>query len=319
MENYFQKNLKKLSEMHTQRYLAEKTGFSQASINNYITKTNEPSMQFLIALKKAFGISIDDFLFKELSLEGNLDMNRYVGNYIVYYYNNNSYKGEIHNNLQNTLNYGVISIVREKQYQFSVLGSFLKSKEDAIDTLKKLESKTKLADITEIHAKSNNLYSGNFHVSNQNIFLYLTNKDIDDECFIILNNPPSESSYIGGLGTINTVARGREHNPCVQFIILSKKVIDRPDGEIYNALKLDYSNISFDTQIRDLIALFKRLYIDANELSANLTESQKSAVIENNIKFFFNEIVEANMFRFAKVSNREDDLLYRILKEGFDV
>ena len=46
---------------------------------------------------------------------------------------------------------------------------------------------------------------------------------------------------------------------------------------------------------------------------------QKQAVIENNIKFFFSEIVEANMFRFAKVSNREDDSLYRILKEGIDV
>ena len=48
------------------------------------------------------------------------------------------------------------------------------------------------------------------------------NSNKDDEVYFIFNNPPSVEKYIGGLGTINSVSRGREHNPCVQFIILSK-------------------------------------------------------------------------------------------------
>ena len=46
----FQKNLKVLTSKYTQKYIAERTGFSQSSINNYLTKSREPSIQFLIAL-----------------------------------------------------------------------------------------------------------------------------------------------------------------------------------------------------------------------------------------------------------------------------
>lgn len=318
MENYFQSNLKKLTKLYSQRHLAEVTGCSQSSINNYLTKTNEPSMQFLIALNREFGISIDDFLFKDLDFNPKNNLDKYVGNYIVYYYNNNSYKGEVHTNLQNTLNYGVISVCKEK-YNYRTFGTFFKNKEEAIKLLKVVNSCENTSDIVKKHKEINNFYNGSIHTSNQNIFIYLVNSEIEDECFIILNNPPASSKYIGGLGTINTVARGREHNPCVQFLIMSKKLIDKVDGEIYDCLKLDYSVINLDTQVSDLIDLFKRMYIEENELSKNLNESQKQAVIENNIKFFFSEIVEANMFRFAKVSNREDDSLYRVLKEGIDV
>ena len=63
MNSMYQDNLKKLTKQYTQQYIADKTGFSQSSINNYLTKNSEPSIQFLIALKDAFGISVDDFLF----------------------------------------------------------------------------------------------------------------------------------------------------------------------------------------------------------------------------------------------------------------
>ena len=51
------------------KYIAEKTGFSQSSINNYLFKSSEPSIQFLIALKEAFGVSVDDFLFSDFEIE----------------------------------------------------------------------------------------------------------------------------------------------------------------------------------------------------------------------------------------------------------
>ena len=113
MENMFQKNLKKLAEEYSQKYIASKTGFSQSSINNYLTKSSEPSIQFLIALKNAFGISVDDFLFSAYQIEKQVSFDKYIGNFIVYYYNNDSYKGEIHSNLKNTLNCGVISVLSQ--------------------------------------------------------------------------------------------------------------------------------------------------------------------------------------------------------------
>ena len=63
MTNFFKDNLKRLADKYTQKYIADKTGFSQSSINNYISKNSEPSIQFLVSLKDAFGIDLDDFLF----------------------------------------------------------------------------------------------------------------------------------------------------------------------------------------------------------------------------------------------------------------
>ena len=82
-----EKNLKVLASKYTQKYIAEQTGFSQSSINNYLSKSSEPSIQFLIALKNAFGICIDEFLFSDIDTSREVSYDRFVGNYIVYYYN----------------------------------------------------------------------------------------------------------------------------------------------------------------------------------------------------------------------------------------
>jgi len=319
--NNFQKNLKVLAGKYTQKYIAEKTGFSQSSINNYLTKSSEPSIQFLISLKNAFGICIDDFLFSEFEAENQVSYDRFIGNYLVYYYNNNSYKGEVHTNLSNTLNYGVISVVRTTNLSDNVVvyGVFMKDKPDAVKILKQLNSAKSSEEIIDIHKQSSNYYKGSITTNKQSIYFDLYNRFNGDQCYMIFNNPPSNTNYVGGAGTVNTMARGREHNPCVQFIILSKKVIDRPDGEIYDCLKFDDINVNLDYAIKDMVDLFKRLFAEKNEIASNLNENQKLAILQNKIEYHFNELLEANIFRFAKISNREDDIVYKLIKEGVDV
>lgn len=317
----FQDNLKVMASKYTQKYIAEQTGFSQSSINNYLTKNSEPSIQFLIALKNVFGICIDDFLFKDINLKKEESFERFIGNYIVYYYNNNSYKGEVHTNLSNTLNYGVISVVEEQISggNISVYGTFLREKTEAVKLLKRLNAQQNKQSIKQEHVNMNNFYTGSIHSTEQSIFIDLSNQFNNDQCYIILNNPPSNAEYIGGAGTVNTVARGREHNPCVEFIILSKKLIDKPDGELYECLKFDDYNVNLDYAIKDVVDLFKRLYLEQNEISTSLIENQKIAILQNKLEYHFNEILDANVFRFAKISNKEDDLVFKLIKEGVDV
>jgi len=317
----FQKNLKVMSNKYTQKYIAERTGFSQSSINNYLTKNSEPSIQFLIALKNAFGIDLDDFLFSDIDLSSEISFDKFIGNYMVYYYNNSSYKGEVHVNIENTLNYGVISIVKEKELDKNVVvyGSFVKSKTDATNLLKELNQAQHPKDIISKFEEIENVYKGNISTTVQSIFIELNNNYNGDQTYIILNNPPTKNNYIGGVGTANSIARGREHNPCVQFVILSKKLIDKPDGEIYDCLKFDDYNINFNYAIKDIVELFKRLYLDKNEISSTLTDNQKNAIIQNKLEYHFDEILDANVFRFAKVSNKEDDKIYKLIKEGIDV
>ena len=65
--------------------------------------------------------------------------------------------------------------------------------------------------------------------------------------------------------------------------------------------------------------MFKRLYLDKNEISAELDENQKQAIIKNKLEYYFEQILEANSFRFAKISNREDDSIYKLIKESMSV
>lgn len=317
----FQKNLKVLANKYSQKYIAECTGFSQSSINNYLTKSSEPSIQFLIALKNSFGICIDDFLFADISTEEDVSYDRFVGNYMVYYYNNNSYKGEVHTNLSSTLNYGVVSIVKEHLLDKNVIvyGTFMKQKTDATKLLKQLNSFSSGKEIIKSYEENNNFYKGNIKTTSQSISLDMCNKVNGDQCYMIFNNPPTTTNYVGGVGTVNTIARGREHNPCVQFIIVSKLLIDKPDGEIYECLKFDDVNVNLDYAVKDLVDLFKRLFVEKNEISSSLSENQKIAILQNKLEYHFDDMLEANVFRFAKISNKEDDMVYKLIKEGIDV
>ena len=260
-------------------------------------------------------------LFSEIETEEQVSYDRFVGNYIVYYYNNSSYKGEVHTNLTSTLNYGVVSIVKEHLLDKKVVvyGSFMKEKTEAAKLLKKLNSYTSGEQIINDYKETGNFYVGDIKTTQQSIFIDMYNKFNGDQCYMIYNNPPSVSKYIGGVGTVNTIARGREHNPCVQFVILSKYLIDKPDGEIYECLKFDNINVNLDYAVKDIINLFNRLYVEKNEISRSLSEYQKAAILQNKLEYHFDELIESNIFRFAKISNREDDAIFKLIREGVDV
>ena len=156
--NHFQKNLKKLTDKYTQKYVADKTGISQSSINNYLTKNSEPSIAFLVALKNAFGICVDDFLFSEIdSDENQISYERFVGNFLVYYFNNGYYKGEAHTNSNKVLSYGVISIIKQDEFAKNVIvyGTFLKERKDAVKLL--ADCNNCKSDLLECHKALNNI------------------------------------------------------------------------------------------------------------------------------------------------------------------
>ena len=144
------------------------------------------------------------------------------------------------------------------------------------------------------------------------MFIYLKSEELNDQSLIILNNPPSNKLYVGGLGTANSVSRGREHMPCVQFILISRNILKIPDGEVYNLLSLGVSDVNVETETDQLIALFKNLYVNV-DLKDDLSEFQKKKIVENSLTNTLIELIDANMFRFAKVSNMEVDDYYRII------
>ncbi|MFQ6773427.1 MAG: helix-turn-helix transcriptional regulator [Clostridia bacterium] len=316
MDNRFADNLKVLCERHTQKKIANLTGFSQSSINNYINRLSEPSVQFLLAINKAFGYSLDEFMFDSIAdNQAGYDCDKFKGSYMLYYYDNTGYKGEVHENLRKTLVYGVMTVTDIKDDGgLKVYASTFKSRRDAENFFGRIEGVDNTSEQIALH-EEHDCYVGQIHANEHNMFVFITNDTYMDECSMIFNNPPSQHTYTGGLGTINSVSRGREFNPCVQYILFSKKIIHKPDGELYNMLQLELSDVNFDKPVDDIVDMLKRLYVYDNELSKTLSEDQKKSIIANNLKYNFGQIIDNNMFRFAKISNREDDGIYQLLRE----
>ena len=314
-------NLKCLTELYTQKDIAQKTGFSASSINNYLSGKSQPSANFLIKLKQAYKIDIDQFLTTKIDkdnlVKSNLNYRKFLGSYIVYYYNSSAYKGKVGSYNYDILTFGVITMLDDLDVSspkgIMACGLFMLTRMDAEKYLKVLNSLNgDIEKIKAFYSSFSNSYFGNLEQNPTQLFISLKNNN--DKVSIILNNPPSSKKYRGGLGTVNSISRGREHVPCVQYILMSNVSLKVPDGEIYNLLALDVGEINIKNEVNQLIELIKNLYLSPQPTGLN--EAQQKKIVENSIENIVKDAVEANMFRFAKVSNMEDDQYYRLIKDA---
>ena len=320
MDNFLN-NLRCLAEVYSQKDVAQKTGFSASSINNYLSGKSQPSAMFLLKLKEAYKIDIDQFLTTKIDRENftksNLSYKKFFGNYIVYYYNSSAYKGKVGSYNYDILTFGVISIIDDKDISSPkgtlASGIFMLTRMEAEKYLKVLDSfNGDVEKIKSFYSSFSNSYFGNLEQNTTQLFISLKNNN--DQCLIILNNPPSSKNYRGGLGTVNSISRGREHVPCVQYILLSNVPFKVPDGEIYNILTLGVSDINIKNETNQLIELIKNLYLSPKP--TGLSEYQQKKIVEDSIENIVEDAVDANLFRFAKVSNMEDDQYYRLIKDA---
>lgn len=322
----FSLNLKTLIKDNklNQSKLSKEIGFSVTSINNYLNDVNDPPIAFLLSLKKQYGINIDDFLTKTVKEDElthpkhtSVSAEKYIGNYMLYFYQSSAYKGAGFNPVKDPLKYGVLSVFPAKEFNFDnsvkmiSLATFFASRQEAKEFKQKLDY---LADNYSEIKNSHNTYAQNYkgtlESSVTQVFIDLKSQYYNDRVLIILNNPPTEKSYVGGIGTVNSVARGREPSPVIQYIILSKYFVETPDGELYNMLNLSVENIDVRNETMKLLEQFKALYLESN---VNLEEYQKNYIMQNNIERSIVDVVKRNMFLYGKISNREDDKYYRLI------
>ena len=97
----------------------------------------------------------------------------------------------MHSNIKNTLNYGVLSIFKEHEFdkEPKVYATFTKSRVDAIQFLRTL-NRTPATDLIKQYSLLKNVYTGQIDANEQNLFITMDNKVYQDKSYIILNNPP---------------------------------------------------------------------------------------------------------------------------------
>lgn len=327
LRQIFSSNLSKLLAIKgiNKSGLAKQTEVSLTSINNYLNEVNDPPISFLLALKKQYDINIDDFVTKNLTDDYKLKLReklnfsakKFVGNYILYFYQSSAYKGSGVNPTKDPLKYGVLSVLSVMDYTTSksssmkVLTNFFSNRTEAEEFKETLDLlKTDNEKIIKLYKGFERVYKGSLELTNTQAFISLRSNYCQDKVSIILNNPPSRKNYVGGLGTVNSIARGREPAPVIQYIILSRHSFIMTDNEIYGLLSLNVESLDVRNEALKLIEQFKVLYLDSN---IKLEEYQRNYIMQNNIENAIIENIKRNLFRYGKVSNREDDKYYRLI------
>ncbi len=326
----------------TAKDLALKTGYSEAAISNYRRGKKPMTLDFLIELRDLYHISIDEFLSKEISSDSfrrqipqsyieeaeESSCKKFSGTYLVYYLNTNNYKGRDTNTPDESLLFGVISISTENAASgattagyscLAVLG--LTDRYEAADLQRTLKDKSCIADVEKYVFEENaaafakKAYIGVFDLSAEHAFITLTH-DRKDKALIILHRVNSnKEKYIGGMGTINSVSKGRESMPTVQYIAFSRYPISLSSEEIHHQLLLGTPVFKADSYVKDFIALFKKTYMADDPAGDMHTELEKELIIKVNFERYVKNSLKNNLFRYAKISERDDDFWYDLLKE----
>lgn len=333
-------NLNKLLETQdiSAKELSEKIIYSQSAISKYRKGTVFPPLDFFYQLKTLFGISLDDFLFKEINRS---DINtqiplssieqaekelysKFCGTYLVYYLNTSDYKGRDKNTPEESLLYGTLSILEDKTnideptYScIAILG--LNCRKTATKLKETISLMKSYSDIERFISNDKKLekkiYYGAFELSADHAFLTLTH-DKKDKALIILHRVNSnKKEYIGGIGTINSVSKGREPMPTAQYIAFSRYPISLSVEEIHHQLLLSHPTYKADANVKQLISLFKKTYMMPDPDGEMHTELEKELIIKVNLEHYVKTSLINNMFRYAKISERDDGTWYSLLKE----
>ena len=324
----------------TQKELSELTGYSEAAICKYCKGTQYPTIDFLFKLKKEYDISIDDFVSREMfemlpDTDNDADKLRelteielyrkYCGNFLVYYLDTSNYKGRDNNSPAEALVYGVVNIhevitnLGKPEFEsFAVLG--IEDCEEAVLIKEKLDSLTSLEDITrfiyssENKAHQNNIYEGEFEFGTNHAYLTLKHGNVDKAFIVLYRISTNKEEFIGGLGVVSSSSKGRERMPASQFIGFSRYPLSLSAEEIHHQLLLSYPSLRGEKETKEIIKLFKHYYIDNGNGTDMFSDYQKELIMKVYIEDTMKKIIERNMYRSKKVSERDDSAWYQIIK-----
>ena len=220
----------------TQHELAKEIGISQSMISDYKKGKPKKSVNLftLLLLKQRFSVSIDDLVSVRLD--------------------DRIYKS-VHKQEQapttNNIGCGDINRFVKKQFFCYFYETGKRNPDDVPQILEGTLNTTSLLKDGTVSASAN-LGDGSFSKNYEGIWTYvetriyisLKNEPRREMCLIALPHVKSEKPYVGGVGSILSISRGKTPAPCYQHIILSTKQFCAEmlrDEIVVNALKMNNS------------------------------------------------------------------------------
>lgn len=103
--------------------------------------------------------------------------------------------------------------------------------------------------------------------------------------------------------------------PVVQFMGISRYPLSMSVEEIHHSLLLSYPAFMAEAETDEMIRNFKTLYVNPDEAAyQGFSEYQKAIIVRSTLERFIKNSLQHNMFRYGKVSERDDDEWYHAIK-----
>lgn len=283
---------------------------------------------FLANIERRFHYSIDEFLFTDIEFtdkcrngtDENLPVANYMkflGVYQLYYFDSSSFKGRERGSNGDSLKSGIMYVEKEpKTDKYSVLAIFNMNKDKA-DSFYRNELNNGKCGASSCRGKIINtggaqrVYYGELELSTKHIYINLRFENAKDRVQMIFHRPDIDyGQYMGGLGTMVSVSKGRYSEPCMQCIALSNASLNVSEEELAAHLLMHYPKIKTYDTINDLVNFTTDLYgakANENDRLSRLSDEQKKSLVRNYIDEIVNDTVEKNLFRTVTVTAADDE------------
>ena len=323
----------------TQKEMARKLGVAPASMTDYCKGRRLPNMEFFVALKEQFGISIDEFVTKDLTPSDTLappktqvfdqqlleTYKKYCCSQFLYYFDTSKTKGRDIQAPRDSVLYGILYIYENPDStevpEFKCAAILGIDDRDEVSRLKskldKIKDPGKILEYISSNYESA-AYYGDFTLSQRYGFVSISHANTDKALLIFHRVDNNKPEIIGGIGTINSVSKGREHVPVVQFIGMSKYPLSMSVEEIHYNLLLDYPSFEADQEMVDeMITNFKALYADPDgAICKGFSDYEKAIMVKSTLDKYVRTALTRNMFRYGKITGTtDDDQWYHAIKK----
>jgi len=337
----------------TQERFANESGISTAALSKYVRGDALPGLFYLLNLcsmecfkEKGIDLTLEKITNPSFDPEGMTSnkekiykynsekaTNRdFVGNYYSYFFDQTKPIYDQDEKTMRELRYGIISIYEDYNSMagdttMRVFALFVKEHEkDIIDALKtkldevyalEIPNSEKNIMIKRLYVDTQQEYVGELTVADNHAFVNLSSDGYNDKALIVLYSPQKRkaSEYFGGVGSVASVAHGRNHMPVAQKIIISKYDLKCSKEEIGTHLSMSLAPVELTDEAKALAEMCKKLYSSMPEGDVFIDPSDKIAILENRMTQLVRNYIEKNVCCVGTVSEDEDKSIFNLIKE----
>lgn len=159
-------------------------------------------------------------------------------------------------------------------------------------------------------------YKGRMILTDRTVEISLKQVSDADVVHLMLHNRAANSSvgseYKGGLATMMSTSRGREHMPCVQALALSKPGFSIAKEELATHLFLQPPEVDMKEEAEEIFNYMMKLFPngDAESPMDKALDDMKVFLLEKMLEKTMTKVLQLNALGYYKVSTQMDSDLY---------